>query len=327
MLLDIIFLICGLILLVAGGHFLVNAGVSAAQKFKIAPFIVGATVVAFGTSAPELLVSLEAAFSGHSEMALGNVVGSNIANIALVLGTTACILTLPVLSKRLFRDWLLVIVSSVLLILFCYNGTISSLEGSLLFLILALFIYSAIKSPKLDDDDQETAIYSKWSIIILVFVGSGLALALGAKLLVTGASNIASLLGLSERIISITIVAFGTSLPELATSVIAAIKKQTDISIGNIIGSNLFNILAVLGITAMVKPIHIQFADFRYDLIFMLGTSLLLFFLIYPYKKRLTKHQTKDDSKWYSLTGGKLNYMGGICLLLVYAIYIYSLFA
>lgn len=321
MLSDILFLIGGLILLVGGGHFLVNAGVSAAKKFKIAPFIIGATVVAFGTSAPELLVSIQAAFSGHSEMALGNVIGSNIANIALVLGTTACVLTLPVISSRLLTDWLLVVFSSVLLIIFSHDNVISNIEGGILFGILVLYIYSAIKSPKDTSDDDDVAVYTNWGVIIGVFITSGLGLALGAKLLVEGASNIARMLNISERIISITIVAFGTSLPELATSLIAAMKKQTDISIGNIIGSNLFNILAVLGLTAMIKPIEIEFAAFQYDLFFMLFTIVLLFFLICPYRGYLNK-----TTKWLQLTNGKLTYIGGIILISLYGIYIFSIF-
>jgi cation:H+ antiporter len=327
MLLDIIYIIGGLLLLLGGGHFLVNAGVSAASKYKIAPFIIGATVVAFGTSAPELIVSVDAALSGHPAMVLGNVVGSNIANIALVLGATACIITLPVISKRLFKDWLLVVFASILVFVFAYNNSIGPLEGSLFLVILLLFIYSAIKSPK-EESEDEAHIYSKWGIIILAFVGSGAALAVGADLLVNGASNIARMFNISERIIAITIVAFGTSLPELATSVVAALKKQTDISIGNIIGSNLFNILAVLGISSLITPIEINYGNFQYDLIMMLGVAILLFMLIYPYRHNMSNCKKSRSLKGLTLlTAGKLNYKGGIILLISYFTYMYFLFA
>lgn len=326
MILDIVYIIGGLLLLLGGGHFLVNAGVSAASKFKIAPFIIGATVVAFGTSAPELIVSIDASLGGHPAMALGNVIGSNIANIALVLGTTACLITLPVQSKRLFSDWLLVIVSSILLFFFAAHNGISTIEGIGFIIILLIYITKAIRSPKVEDEEVEGEIYNNWGIIILAFIASGFALSYGARFLVDGASNIARLFNVSERIIAITIVAFGTSLPELATSVIAAIKKQTDISIGNIIGSNLFNILAVIGISSTIKSIEINFEDFRVDLIVMLGVAFLLFLLIYPYKHNINHCKKKSSLKGLTyLTSGKLTYKGGIVLLLTYFGYLYLL--
>lgn len=325
MLRDIIFIIGGLLLLLAGGHFLVNAGVSAARKFKIAPFIIGATVVAFGTSAPELIVSIDAALSGHPAMVLGNVVGSNIANVALVLGTTACILTLPVQSKKLFSDWLLVVFASILLYFFIYNDKISTFEGIGFLVILAGYLITAIRSPKVEHDDQEEfKTYSRWSIIIVAFVASGAALAVGADLLVDGASNIARMYNISERIIAITVVAFGTSLPELATSVVAAFKKQTDISIGNIIGSNLFNILAVIGIASIIHPVEVEIIKFRSDLIMMLFTIILLFVLIYPFRKNINTYKVEGSLKVFAvMQGGRLTYKGGILLLLSYFAYLY----
>lgn len=324
---DIIFLIAGLILLVVGGHFLVQAGVSAAHKFRIAPFIVGATVVAFGTSAPELLVSINAAMSGHPEIALGNVVGSNIANIALVLGATACLITLPVISKRLFTDWALVIGTSILLILFAVDGNIGRLEGGILAILLLYYIITAIRHPKEESIDEEIKVISKWSLITLTFIAAGIALAFGAELLVKGASSMARLWGISERVISITIVAFGTSLPELATSIIAAVKKQTDISIGNIIGSNLFNILAVIGITTLIRDINIDFENFSQDLYIMLAIALLLMLIIYPFASNYKDfRQNRKLTSFKNLMRGKLNYVGGIALLAIYGIYIYLLF-
>lgn len=314
--------------MLGGGHFLVNAGVSAASKFKIAPFIIGATVVAFGTSAPELIVSVDAALGGHPAMALGNVIGSNIANIALVLGTTACLITLPVQSKRLFSDWLLVIVASILLFFFAAHDGISAVEGIGFLLILIVYIIMAIRSPKVKDEDVEGNIYSNWWIIIAAFIGSGLALSFGARFLVDGASSIAREFGISERIIAITIVAFGTSLPELATSIIAALKKQTDISIGNIIGSNLFNILAVIGIASTIKTIEINYEMFKYDLIMMLVTAFLLFFLLYPYRHNFKHCIEKKSLKGITyLSAGRLTYRSGIILLLTYFGYLYFLLA
>lgn len=326
MLLDIIYIVGGLVLLLGGGHFLVNAGVSAAHKFKVAPFIIGATVVAFGTSAPELLVSVDAALSGHPDIVLGNVVGSNIANIALVLGATACILTLPVQSKKLFSDWLLVVASSILLVYVAYDNKITLVEGIIFLLILALYIYAAIKSPKIESSDDEVQTYSRWGVIVFAFLASGTALALGASLLVDGASSIARAYHISERIIAITIIAFGTSLPELATSVVAALKKQTDISIGNIIGSNLFNILAVMGISAIIHPLDIDYHRFRIDLLMMLFTVILLFLVIYPYGKNLEAYRSAGKLKvFFQLTSGKLTLKGGLTLLASYFIYLYFL--
>jgi cation:H+ antiporter len=327
MLLDIIYIVSGLLLLLGGGHFLVNAGVSAARKFKIAPFIIGATVVAFGTSAPELLVSVDAALSGHPAMVLGNVVGSNIANIALVLGATACILTLPVQSKKLFSDWLLVVASSILLIFFAYDNKITALEGIGFLAILALYLFAAIRSPKVEpNDDDEIKTYSKWGVIVFAFLASGAALAVGADLLVKGASNIARAYHISERIIAITIIAFGTSLPELSTSVVAALKKQTDISIGNIIGSNLFNILAVIGISSIINPIAIDYLHFRSDLLVMLFTVIILFLAIYPYRKNYEAYKQEGNIKVFlQLTSGKLTLKGGLILLASYFIYLYFL--
>ena len=327
MLLDITYIIAGLLLLLGGGHFLVNAGVSAARKFKIAPFIIGATVVAFGTSAPELLVSVDAALSGHPAMVLGNVIGSNIANVALVLGVTACILTLPVQSKKLFSDWLLVVISSILLLFIASNNRITALEGVGFLAILTFYLYKAIRSPKVEpNDEDEFKTYSKWSVIVFAFLVSGFALAKGANLLVEGASNIARTYHIDERIIAITIVAFGTSLPELSTSVVAALKKQTDISIGNIIGSNLFNILAVIGISSIIHPIDIDFHRFRIDLLVMLLTVILLFLAIYPYRKNYIAYKEQGQFKvFFQLTSGKLTLKGGLVLLASYFIYLYFL--
>jgi len=326
MLLDIIYIVGGLLLLLGGGHFLVNAGVSAARKFKIAPFIIGATVVAFGTSAPELLVSVDAALSGHPAMVLGNVVGSNIANIALVLGATACILTLPVLSKKLFSDWFLVVISSLLLVIFAYDNKITLVEGLIFLLILASYIITAIRSPKVEGNDDEVKTYSNWGIIIFAFIASGAALTIGANMLVEGASNIARAYHISERIIAITVIAFGTSLPELATSVVAALKKQTDISIGNIIGSNLFNILAVIGISSIITPIDIEYHQFRSDLLMMLLTVILLLLVIYPYRNNIKAYRAEGKlSIFMKLTSGKLTIKGGLTLLASYGIYIYFL--
>ncbi len=326
MLLAITYLIIGLILLVGGGHFLVNAGASAAFKFRISPFIVGATVVAFGTSAPELLVSIDAAMSGHPEMALGNVIGSNIANIALVLGATSCLITLPVVSKRLFSDWLLVVAASILLIIFAHDNDISRLEGGILFLILLVYIYSAIKSPK-EESEEENTCYKSWGIIITVFILSGIALTVGAHYLVEGACSIARSLFVSERVISITILAFGTSLPELTTSVVAALKKQTDISIGNIIGSNLFNILAVIGITSLIRPIHLDYDFFSRDMNLMLTTAFVLMMLIYPYRHNIKASRSSASMKnLISISSGKLTFVGGILLMTFYVLYVYSLF-
>ena len=287
---DYLLLIGGLAILIAGGEILVRGAVGIALKFNLSPLVIGMTIVSFGTSAPELLVSLKAALEGHPEIAIGNVVGSNIANIALVLGITTLILPIPVQKNTLKIDWPIMMAVSVLFYLFILNGVLNTWEGAIFVLLLLIFVIYQLKSSKSnetdDDDEALKEVKSNYSNIYLhlLFILLGVVgLAFGADWLLEGAVNIASNLGVSEHIISVTIVAFGTSVPELATSIIAAFKKQMDISVGNLIGSNIFNLLGVLGITAIIKEIPISNQVITNDVFWMLGTSFLLLPLMLNY--------------------------------------------
>ena len=275
-------LIIGLVTLIVGGDFLVKGAVGVAQKFRLSSLVIGMTVVSFGTSAPELIVSIKAALSGSSEIALGNVIGSNIANIALVLGITVLIFPLPVDRNSKIIDWPMMFIASVLFYLFAINGTISRIEGFILFIILICFISFLIwnsrkKSSKLNEESEYVIPTPRQFILAIGSLSLGLVgLYFGAEWLLSGAVEIARDFGMEERIIGITIIAFGTSVPELVTSGVAAYRKETDISIGNLIGSNIFNIMAVIGITVMIKPIHVGENTLNIDMIWMLAIAAAL---------------------------------------------------
>ena len=283
---DYIFIILGLIALVGGGEILVRGATSIALKFKITPFVVGMTVVAFGTSAPELLVSLSAALDGSPDISIGNVVGSNIANIALVLGATALVYPIRVSKTSLSVDWPMLMLASLLFYFFILNLKLEWYEGIIFVSILATFtIWMIRKSRKAglkktdevsNDLDKEGMKEMNFWMSSLLIVGGCLALVIGADWLVEGARNIARSYDVSESVISLSMIAIGTSLPELATSIVAAFKKQTDIAIGNILGSNLFNILSILGITAIVKEINVNELILQSDIFWMLGLSAIL---------------------------------------------------
>ncbi|MBI9068035.1 MAG: calcium/sodium antiporter [Salinivirgaceae bacterium] len=303
---DTLFLILGFVTLFMSGKYLVVGSVQLAKLFKIPTLIVGLTIVSFGTSAPELIISLKAALSGHPDIAIGNVVGSNISNIALVLGITAIIFPIPVASKLLKFDWPIMMGLSILLFIFGLSGFLTWWNG--LFLILAIIIYNVISVIK-GRQNSETEEYNSvvpWYWSVLIIAASSVGLIFGADWLVNGASGLARNFGISERIISVSIIAFGTSVPELSTSVIAAFKKETDISIGNIIGSNIFNIAAILGITSLVAPISVNKVILWSDMLWMLGISLLLLLLMLGKTGRL--------KRW-----------SGVVLILSYSLYIYFL--
>ena len=300
----------GFVLLIGSGQFLVKASVSLAAYFGVSTLVIGVTVVAFGTSAPELLVSVQAAINGHPEIALGNVIGSNISNITLVLALTAIILPVPVKRSSFVFDWPFMMAVSILFYVLSLDLLLGRGEGIAFTLLLIAFIVLSIRRSK--KSKQKTSLQNKQSVNIYATIGiiiaSSLGLVIGAKFLVDSAIYIASELGVSERAISISMIAIGTSLPELATSIIAAIQKETDISVGNIIGSNIFNILSVLGITAIIKPIELSQLMVNVDILWMLAISLLLFVLILPLKK------------------AGLSRFNGFLLLSVYVFYIYRVF-
>lgn len=283
MLIPSIQLLFGFILLTYGAERLVHGSSVVALKMGLSPLVIGLTIVAFGTSAPELVVSIRATIAGNSEIAIGNVIGSNIANIALILGLTAVIRPMSVHLRILKVEIPIMIGVTLIASWFIIGDIITRLEGILLVAGLIIFIVCSIRSarevpeevrklivdePKVDDS---TPTWKAWAFVVI-----GLALLIGGgELLVTGAVDIAILLGLSQAVIGITIVAIGTSLPELATSAVAAFKNESDIAIGNIIGSNIFNLLSILGITAIIHPLDSSSFDLV-DLGLMLGLTIII---------------------------------------------------
>ncbi|MFC0200985.1 calcium/sodium antiporter [Paracoccus rhizosphaerae] len=277
MVVEILLIAAGLALLVLGGHLLVKGAVNLALKLGITPLVVGLTVVAFGTSAPELLVSLSAALKGSSGIAMGNVVGSNIANVLVILGVTSLVSVIVTRGHDLRESWAMMIAASVLLIALALTGEIGRLEGVILLLALGATLWRQLSTGRVDQADLEGAeLGASWGKIALWLAGGLVALPIGANMLVNGATEIARAAGISETVIGLTLVAVGTSLPELAASVASALKGRADMALGNVVGSNIFNILAILGITAVVSPLPVPPEMLRLDLWVMLAAALLL---------------------------------------------------
>jgi len=268
-------IILGAALLYVGGDLLVKNSVRLASRLGLSSLVIGLTVVAFGTSAPELAATLASVLEGSPGLAIGNVIGSNIANIGLILGFTAILY--PLYNSRFFlrRELPVAIAVSLLLIPLFWNGVLGRLEGFFLLALLVGYLTYVIKSDpeqittELEDDTEADNEKPLWRSVLFVLLGVGLLVG-GARSLVTGAVDIARSLGVPEAVIGLSMVAFGTSLPELASSVVAALRKETDIILGNIIGSNLFNILAVLGTTVVVSPISQPFSAIGTDIIIMI---------------------------------------------------------
>ena len=291
----LVWMFLGFLLLVLGGEFIVRASIAISLKFNISKVVIGMTVVAFATSLPELLVSLKAAVNGSSSIAINNVIGSNIANIGLVLGLTAIIGNIPV-SKSFYKlDWPVMILFSLLLYWFLYNDNLlSSDEGLVLCSLLIIFLFFVIRY-NVNDSNTEEIIddnlnnTSEFKILIWVIFAS-FSLYYGAEWLVYSAVDLASSIGVSEAVISVTVIAIGTSIPELATSVIAIAKNEKGISIGNLIGSNIFNIGSVLGLTSIIKPILITDSNILdRDIIWMLVFALLVLVIsLIPKKNNIT---------------------------------------
>lgn len=261
---SVFLVIAGLALLVVGGDFLVRASVALSFRLKISKLVIGMTVVSFATSAPELLVSLQAAMDGISDIALGNVIGSNIANVGLVLGITAIISPLAVDKDFYKLNWPMMMLASFVLYYFLKNdGVLTAVEGLLLFIALIVFLIILIRSSRkstkanLEEVNDTLAQVSDFKIVMWLLIGAA-GLYFGSEWLVEGAKRLAKAVGISDYAISVTVIAIGTSVPELAASVIAALKKEKAISLGNLIGSNIFNIASVLGLTAIIKPIVVN---------------------------------------------------------------------
>lgn len=307
---NILFILLGLTLLVVGGEFLVRASVALSFKLNISKLVIGLTVVSFATSAPELLVSLNAALKGASDIALGNVIGSNIANIGLVLGITAIISSLTI-DKDFFKlNWPVMFLMSLALYFVLKNDkVISRMEGIGLLLVLIVYLVILIRQAKNKKNNpvEEVSLtltkVSNFKMIVWLLIG-GLALYGGSEFLVDGAVNLAQQMGVSERVIAVTMIAVGTSVPELAASVIAAFKQEKAISLGNLIGSNIFNIGCVLGVTSVILPIPVkEQAILTNDIFWMLGFALVFIPLALLPKKFV------------------LNRVKGFLLLVAYAIF------
>lgn len=276
-------IIAGLALLVLGGEALVRGAVSIAKRLDIPTIVIGLTIVSFGTSAPELVVSTLAAMSGHPDIAIGNVLGSNIANILLVLGPTAIVCPILVKPDVIKRELILVLIVSALFVVFALDGSISQLEGGLFLVILCLYYFDLYRNVTRGGDaelqaeiEEEVSISLPLIKALPLTVAAGVALVFGADILVDGASELARLMGISEGVIALTVIAIGTSAPELVTSLVAAWHKHSDIAVGNVIGSNLFNILGVIGVTASIQPISVAQKFLDFDFWFMLGVAAVL---------------------------------------------------
>lgn len=291
---SIFYIIIGLTLLVVGGEYLVRSAVGLSFKVRLSKMVIGLTVVSFATSMPELIVSLQAALKGFSDISLGNVIGSNIANIGLVLGITAIIS--PIVIDRDFYkyNWPVMLLFSVALYLFLLNDNVLSFQEGVGFIVAMVFylfflIRQSRKKSKVEVDEiaaEDTLKgISYFKIFSWLLIG-GAALWGGSELLVKGAVELATAMGVSERVIAVTMIAVGTSVPELAASVIAALKKEKAISLGNLIGSNIFNIGSVLGITAIIHPITVQSSEvLTNDIFWMLGFAIILIPLAFLPKK------------------------------------------
>lgn len=303
-----IFLLSGFIFLILGGSWLLKAAVAMSLRLLIPKIVIGMTVVSFATSMPELLVSLNSALEGHADIALGNVIGSNIANLGLVLGVVTILSTISVEKSFYKTDWPVMMFASVLFYLFIvFDGVLQRYEGLIMFLLLIFFLIYLLKIQKpavvdeMPEDDVELPVY----LIIIFLILGGVGLWGGSELLIKGAVNLAQEFEVSERIIGVTIISIGTSVPELAASVIAIIKKEKAISLGNLIGSNIFNIFAVLGITSMVTPITVQDEGLlTYDIIWMLVFAIMIFPLVFTPVRM------------------KLSWKEGLILLITYTVFI-----
>ena len=306
---NFLFIIAGLVLLILGGNWLLKAAVAMSLKLNIPKIVIGMSVVSFATSAPELIVSLKAALNGAPDLALGNVIGSNIANLGFVLGITLLFGAMEIQKSFYKTDWPVMMLASVFLYFFLSGDqVIVRYEGIILFSLLVLFLVYLLRFQKAtlkEDLPEDEDALSPFYMLFYLAIG-GVGLWAGSELLVKGAKAMAEDFGVSQRIIAVTVVSVGTSIPELSASIIAVIKKEKAISLGNLIGSNIFNILAVLGITSIVTPIAVSdLGLLSNDIFWMLGIS----FLILPFVFLPKRFQ--------------LNWKHGMVLLVFYGVFIY----
>lgn len=302
----------GLALLGIGGDVLVRGAVGLAELLKVSPLFTGLVLVGFGTSTPELVTSLSAALQGSPGIAIGNVIGSNIANILLILGLTAIILPIPADRRSFRRDAPMLAFATLICLTVVETGSVGRLSGALFLLLLSGYLWHTFRTEKLQHDASALQHESQGRLLeptarsgtisALLGLGGLAGILAGANLLVTASIEMASALGIPDSVIGLTVVAVGTSLPELATSVAAAVKRQTDIALGNIIGSNIFNILGILGATVLVKPIRIPDNVVDFDAWVLLGVTGLLLY--------------------YALSEARISRSEGVVFLLLYATYL-----
>lgn len=307
MLIEFLSIAAGLALLFYGGDWLVTGAVSIARRINMSTLLVSVLIVGFGTSMPELLVSLQAVMQGKPDIALGNVIGSNTANVLLIMGVAAVITPVLCTSHGVKRDSLVVLLASGILLALSFMGVIPRAAGVIMLLVMAGYVGYCIWSEKnadthdIEPEDTETPM-PLWKSIGFCVI-SLVALVIGARLLVDGASAVARDFGVSEAVIGLTLVAVGTSLPELAAAIAAAVKKHSDVVIGNILGSNLYNILGILGITSIIAPIPFSEQMANFDIWLMLATAIVLIPIVFMGERKITR-------------------VHGGMFLLVYAVYV-----
>lgn len=296
-------------LLIAGGNWLLKSAVDLSLKLNIPKIVIGMTVVSFATSAPELIVSINAALDGFPDLALGNVVGSNIANLGLVLAITILLGSIDVKKSFYTTDWPVMMLASLVFFFFIYfDGVLQMYEGIIMVVFLFIFLVYLLRFQKKaveEESDKPVVMMPIWKTALFLGLG-GVALWGGSELLITGSVGLAKNFGVSDRIIAVTVVSIGTSIPELAASIIAIINKEKAISLGNLIGSNIFNLLAVLGITSIITPIKVMDEGLlSNDVFWMLGMSFLILPLVFIPK------------------GLRLGWRDGLILLALYVTFVY----
>ena len=287
MITQLLLLFSGLILLIVGSNYLLKSAVDLSVKLNLSKVVIGLTVVSFATSAPELLISISSALKGSADIAISNVIGSNIANLGLVLGTVLCFTKIKIPQSNIKFDWTFLMLISLVFLFFINDLTVSRLEGLFLFSNLLIFLIFIVKIRE-DEDAEEIKLSTTSNIkIILLILISSILLYFGSELFVNSSIYFAEFFGVSERVIGLTLVAIGTSLPELVTSLVAIYKSELDISIGNIIGSNIFNILAVIGLTSIITDLNILSERIlSFDVYVMIFFSFILIFFYLSDKKR-----------------------------------------
>lgn len=283
MILNVLFIFVGIVLVLWGADRLTDGAVAVAEKMKMPQIVIGLTIVAMGTSMPEFCVSLVSALKGTTDLAVGNIVGSNIFNTLLIVGVSAWVAPMTILKSTVRKDIPFALFASVILLIMCLDGNISRLDAGILFVLFLVFMYVTLKGAKTKENDTTAKTDSiednkkpmaAWLSIVWIIVGLACLIG-GSNLFAEGATKVAEHIGVSEAVIGLTIVAGGTSLPELATSVVSARKGNSGIAIGNVLGSNVFNILAILGVTGVITPMHLQGITML-DLSMMVVSTLLV---------------------------------------------------